>query len=146
MRERRVSALAELSIVVFRDRSPRDGRTAGHDRSIVIAPAGPNVVQPDGTSRDAARREDGCTRGRDGWRPVLDSFSATALRCVHRRDAGLHGRRSAMSRLVFGWLTGLVAGMPAGLGYALASLLTGFHYHFFPRRRHAALANLAIVM
>jgi KDO2-lipid IV(A) lauroyltransferase len=36
--------------------------------------------------------------------------------------------------------------MPLGVGYALAHLLTEFHYRFFPRRRHAALANLAIAM
>jgi KDO2-lipid IV(A) lauroyltransferase len=51
-----------------------------------------------------------------------------------------------MSRLVFGWLTGLMASVPLRFGYALAHLLTGFHYRFFPRRRHAALVNLAVVM
>ena len=51
-----------------------------------------------------------------------------------------------MSRLVFGWLTGLVAGLPLWLGYGLASLLTEFHFRLFPDRRHAALANLAAAM
>jgi lauroyl/myristoyl acyltransferase len=51
-----------------------------------------------------------------------------------------------MSRLVFGWLTGLMAGMPLRVGYALATLLTEFHFRFFPNRRHAALANLAAAM
>lgn len=51
-----------------------------------------------------------------------------------------------MSRLVFAWLTGLIAGLPPRIAYLLASLLTGFHYHCFPARRHAALANLAVVM
>jgi len=51
-----------------------------------------------------------------------------------------------MSRLVFGWLTALIAGMPAWLGYLLADLLADAHYRFFPERRHAALANLAVIM
>jgi KDO2-lipid IV(A) lauroyltransferase len=51
-----------------------------------------------------------------------------------------------MSRLVFGWLTGLVAGLPLGFGYALAALFTEFHFRCFPARRHAALANLAIAL
>jgi lauroyl/myristoyl acyltransferase len=50
-----------------------------------------------------------------------------------------------MSRLVFGWLTGFVAGLPLWLGYALASSLTELHYRLFPQRRHAALANLAFM-
>jgi lauroyl/myristoyl acyltransferase len=51
-----------------------------------------------------------------------------------------------MSRLVFGWITGLVAVLPVRLGYALAWLLTDVHLRFFPGRRHAALANLAVAM
>jgi len=51
-----------------------------------------------------------------------------------------------MSRLVFGWLTSLVAGMPLRLGYFLAYLLAEAHFRFFPSRRHAALANLAVAM
>jgi KDO2-lipid IV(A) lauroyltransferase len=51
-----------------------------------------------------------------------------------------------MSRLVFGWLTSLVAGMPLRLGYLLANLLAEAHFRFFPDRRHAALANLAVAM
>ncbi|HTO91228.1 MAG TPA: lysophospholipid acyltransferase family protein [Candidatus Sulfotelmatobacter sp.] len=48
-----------------------------------------------------------------------------------------------MSRLVYGWLTAFIAGMPMRLGYFIADLLTGIHWAFFPARRHAALANLA---
>jgi lauroyl/myristoyl acyltransferase len=44
---------------------------------------------------------------------------------------------------LYGWLTGLVAGMPLALGYALGRLLTDLHLRLFPSRRHAALANLA---
>lgn len=51
-----------------------------------------------------------------------------------------------MSRLIFGWLTGLVASLPLSVGYALAGLLTEAHYRLFPARRHAALANLAIAV
>jgi KDO2-lipid IV(A) lauroyltransferase len=51
-----------------------------------------------------------------------------------------------MSRLVFGLLTSLIAGMPLRLGYVLARMLTEAHFRLFPSRRHAALANLACVM
>ena len=51
-----------------------------------------------------------------------------------------------MSRIAFGWLTGLIAGMPLGLGYLLADLLAGMHWHCFPSRRHAVLANLAVML
>jgi len=51
-----------------------------------------------------------------------------------------------MSGLVYGWLTGLMAGLPLGLGYALASLLTEVHFRLFPARRHAALINLAAAL
>src|SRR5260221_11803822 len=51
-----------------------------------------------------------------------------------------------MSRLVFGWLTALMAGMPLRLGYWLAQLLTEAHFRAFPSRRHAALANLAVAL
>jgi lauroyl/myristoyl acyltransferase len=51
-----------------------------------------------------------------------------------------------MSRLVFGWLTALMAGTPLGLGYLLARLLTEAHFRLFPSRRHAALANLAVAL
>lgn len=51
-----------------------------------------------------------------------------------------------MSRLVYGSLTALISGMPAWLGYFLADLLTEAHFRFFPARRHAALANLAVTM
>jgi lauroyl/myristoyl acyltransferase len=51
-----------------------------------------------------------------------------------------------MSRLVYGWLTALISGMPVWLGYVLADALTELHYRFFPARRHAALANLAVML
>lgn len=51
-----------------------------------------------------------------------------------------------MSRLVYGWLTGLVSSLPLWLGYGLADLCTEAHYRFFPGRRHAALANLAVIL
>lgn len=51
-----------------------------------------------------------------------------------------------MSRLVYGWLTALISGMPAWLGYLLADLFTELHFRFFPARRHAAAANLAVLM
>lgn len=51
-----------------------------------------------------------------------------------------------MSRLVYGWLTGLIASVPSWLGYSLASGLAELHFQLFPSRRHAALANLAIIL
>jgi KDO2-lipid IV(A) lauroyltransferase len=51
-----------------------------------------------------------------------------------------------MSRLVYGWLTALVAALPLRLGYGLAWLFAGLHYAAFPARRHAALANLASIL
>ena len=51
-----------------------------------------------------------------------------------------------MSRLVFGWLTSLTSGMPLRLGYFLADALTEVHFRLFPARRHAALANLAVIL
>ena len=51
-----------------------------------------------------------------------------------------------MSRLVFGWLTSLMAGLPLGLGYFCADALTELHFRLFPARRHAALANLAVML
>lgn len=51
-----------------------------------------------------------------------------------------------MSRLIYGWLTAIMAGMPLWLGYTLADLLTELHYRCFPSRRHAALANLAVAL
>ena len=51
-----------------------------------------------------------------------------------------------MSRLVYGWLTALIAGLPAWLGYLLADAATELHFRLFPARRHAALANLAVAM
>ena len=51
-----------------------------------------------------------------------------------------------MSRLVFGWLTTFIASLPLQVGYWLSDLLAEVHFRFFPSRRHAALANLAIMM
>jgi KDO2-lipid IV(A) lauroyltransferase len=51
-----------------------------------------------------------------------------------------------MSRLVYGWLTALIASLPLRLGYTLASLLTEAHFRMFPARRHAAAANLAVIL
>ena len=51
-----------------------------------------------------------------------------------------------MSRLVYGWLTALISGTPAWLGYLLADLLTEVHFRCFPSRRHGALANLATIL
>ena len=51
-----------------------------------------------------------------------------------------------MSRLVYGWLTGLMASLSPRIGYLIADLLTGVHYRLFPSRRHAALANLALIL
>lgn len=51
-----------------------------------------------------------------------------------------------MSRLVYGWLTGLISSMPVWLGYLLADAFTEIHYRFFPDRRHGALANLAVIL
>jgi KDO2-lipid IV(A) lauroyltransferase len=51
-----------------------------------------------------------------------------------------------MSRLLFAGLTSCIARLPAWLGYALADLATGIHWACFPGRRHAALANLAVIL
>jgi len=51
-----------------------------------------------------------------------------------------------MARLLYGWVTALMATLPSSLGYAIADLLTEVHYRCFPGRRHAALANLAVIM
>jgi len=51
-----------------------------------------------------------------------------------------------MSRLIFGWLTWAIASLPPRLGYALADLGTEFHWLCFPKRREAALANLAVIL
>lgn len=51
-----------------------------------------------------------------------------------------------MSRLVYGWLTGLIASLPLSLGYAIASMLSEVHFRLFPSRRHAALTNLAVML
>jgi lauroyl/myristoyl acyltransferase len=51
-----------------------------------------------------------------------------------------------MSRLIYGWLTALIASLPPSIGYAIASGLTELHFRLFPSRRHAALKNLATVL
>jgi KDO2-lipid IV(A) lauroyltransferase len=51
-----------------------------------------------------------------------------------------------MSRFVFNGLTWLLASLPQWLGYALADLATAIHWLGFPARRHAALANLAVIL
>lgn len=51
-----------------------------------------------------------------------------------------------MSRLIYGWLTAVMAGLPPWFGYLLADSLTEVHFRLFPARRHAALANLAVIM
>ncbi|MEK7824332.1 MAG: lysophospholipid acyltransferase family protein [Candidatus Eisenbacteria bacterium] len=51
-----------------------------------------------------------------------------------------------MSRFVYGWLTAVMAGLPLRVGYLLADALTEAHFRLFPARRHAALANLAVIM
>ncbi len=51
-----------------------------------------------------------------------------------------------MPRLVYGWLTALVASVPLWLGYRLADALAEAHLRLFPGRRHAALVNLAVIL
>ena len=51
-----------------------------------------------------------------------------------------------MSRLIYGWWTGLVASLPLWLGYWLAEVFAEAHYRLFPSRRHGALANLASIL
>jgi lauroyl/myristoyl acyltransferase len=51
-----------------------------------------------------------------------------------------------MSRLIYGWLTEFVASLPLWLGYTLADMATALHFRLFPARRHAALANLAVIL
>ena len=51
-----------------------------------------------------------------------------------------------MSRLIYGWLTAVMAGLPPRLGYLFADALTEAHFRLFPARRHAALANLAVIL
>jgi len=51
-----------------------------------------------------------------------------------------------MSRVVFSGITWLIAALPPWLGYAIADLATGLHWLAFPGRRHAALANLAVIL
>src|ERR1041385_9197009 len=53
---------------------------------------------------------------------------------------------NGMSRLIFGWLTWLASSLPPWLGYALADLASGPHWYGFPERRHAVLANLAVIL
>src|SRR5262245_40627919 len=63
-----------------------------------------------------------------------------------RSIAGTLGSEERMSRLVYGWLIAIFSGMPLGLGYFLADAFTDLHFGLFPSRRHAALANLAVML
>jgi lauroyl/myristoyl acyltransferase len=51
-----------------------------------------------------------------------------------------------VSRLLFGCLSALMANVPLRAGYAIANALAGVHLWCFPKRRHAALVNLATIM
>jgi len=51
-----------------------------------------------------------------------------------------------MSRLLYDWLTSLTASLPLWVGYTVADFLAELHYRLFPSRRHAALANLAVML
>jgi len=51
-----------------------------------------------------------------------------------------------VSRLLFGCLSALFARIPLRAGYAIANALARVHLWFFPKRRHAALVNLATIM
>jgi lauroyl/myristoyl acyltransferase len=51
-----------------------------------------------------------------------------------------------MSRLVYEWLTAAIATLPLWLGYLIADGLAEAHFRLFPARRHAALANLAVIL
>ena len=51
-----------------------------------------------------------------------------------------------MSRLLLACLSALTAAMPNRVGYAIANGLARAHLWFFPRRRHAALVNLATIL
>src|SRR5712691_10774706 len=69
----------------------------------------------------------------------LDTASARAVAfgVPHRTAQPTQGGAGlGMSRLVFGWLTALVAAMPPWLAYGLADLLTEIHFQLFPSRRH----------
>lgn len=79
---------------------------------------------------------------------MLDTISDEAVSWPRSGPcAAFHiGVGNRMSRLVYGWLTALVAALPLRLGYGLAGLFGGLHYAAFPARRHAALANLASIL
>lgn len=51
-----------------------------------------------------------------------------------------------MSRLIYGWLTALMASLPIWFGHGLAELFAEAHYRLFPSRRHGAIANLATIL
>lgn len=51
-----------------------------------------------------------------------------------------------MSRLLFGCLSALIARVPLRVGYSVANASARVHLWFFPKRRHAALVNLATIM
>src|SRR5260221_7154404 len=73
--------------------------------------------------------------------PGLCALHAATSYCRDTRETG-----RLMSRLLFAGLTSLIARLPAWLGYAFADLATGIHWACFPVRRHAALANLAVIL
>lgn len=50
-----------------------------------------------------------------------------------------------MSRLLFGCVSAVIARVPLHAGYAVARALAWVHFGFFPKRREAALTNLAII-
>ncbi len=51
-----------------------------------------------------------------------------------------------MSRLLLACLSALTAAIPIRVGYVIANSLARAHLWLFPRRRHAALVNLATIM
>src|SRR5262249_43994622 len=75
------------------------------------------------------------------------SGQAVASKGLHAPEARPARRpRTGMSRLIYGWLTALVASLPLWLGYGLAELFAEAHYRLFPSPRHGALANLATTL
>jgi lauroyl/myristoyl acyltransferase len=51
-----------------------------------------------------------------------------------------------MSRLIYGWLTSLMASLPLWMGHAIAGAFGDLHFALFPSRRHGAIANLATIL
>src|SRR5882762_3812635 len=98
--------------------------------------------------RERAHRSPGTREGqsptpaamRGGTRArSLDTVSGTAVAspsAVSAEPRAPPQERSGMSRLIYGWLTAAVAGLPPRLGYLLADALTEVHFRMFPARRH----------